>query len=61
MKIVLDITYRKGPEYKQNEYLEIIVTEDDLIKITEAQLAEGYSFNAPKIRELKIKRVDFGA
>lgn len=33
MKIVLDITYRKGPEYKQNEYLEIIVTEDDLIKI----------------------------
>jgi len=59
MKIILDITYCKGPEYKQNEYLEIILTEDDLVKITESQLAEGYTLNAPKIRELKVRRVDF--
>jgi hypothetical protein len=59
MKITFDITYRKGPEYSQSEHMVINFSEDDCIRMAEIELGEGYLINAPKIRELKIKAVDF--
>jgi hypothetical protein len=59
MKIILDIAYRTGPEYIHSEYMEVAITEDELINMVEEIISSGYEFNKPKIRELKIKSVEF--
>ncbi|KFO66702.1 hypothetical protein ER57_15615 [Smithella sp. SCADC] len=52
-------TYRVGPEYLQNKYMEIIFNESDFIKIIETKLNNDYQFISPKIRDMKITVIDF--